>query len=440
MAKFTFKGGIHPFDGKKLSKDLPIETINPGKLLYYPLAQHIGAPAKAIVAKGDAVLAGGLIAEAGGFVSANIYSSVSGTVKGIERHRVVSGDMVDCIVIENDEKYTEAEPINNKKLEDMTRQEIIDTVAKAGIIGMGGAGFPTHVKLSPKEPEKIDSVIINCAECEPYLTSDYRKMLEEPEKLVDGLKIILSLFEGATGYLAIEDNKPDCIKLLKEKTASEDRIKVVPLMTKYPQGSERHLIYAVTKRKLNSKMLPADAGCIVNNVDTVIAIHNAVRNGRPLYERIVTVSGDAVTKPCNYKVRTGMLYSEIIEYNGGFKQEPAKIISGGPMMGMALFDIDVPVTKSSSAILGFTKDEVSASSETNCINCGRCVDACPSGLWPAKLEECATNGDEECFLQYNGMECVECGSCSFACPAKKQLCQAIKSMRKVQLAKARAKK
>lgn len=440
MAKFTFKGGIHPFDGKSLSKDLPIETINPGKVCYYPLAQHIGAPAKAVVAKGDAVLAGQLIAEAGGFVSANIYSSVSGTVKGIERHRVVSGDMVDCIVIENDEKYTEAEPINTKKFEDMERQEIIDTVAKAGIIGMGGAGFPTHVKLSPKEPDKIDSIIINCAECEPYLTSDYRKMLEEPEKLVGGLKIILSLFPEAKGYLGIEDNKPDCIKLLKEKTSGEDRIQVVPLKTKYPQGSERHLIYAVTKRKINSKMLPADAGCIVNNVDTVIAIYNAIYSGRPLYERIVTVSGDAVTKPCNYKVRTGMLYSEIIAYNGGFKSEPAKIISGGPMMGMALFDIEVPVTKSSSAILGFLKDDVSSAKETNCINCGRCMEACPSGLWPSKLEECSINGDEESFLHYNGMECVECGSCSFVCPAKKQLCQAIKSMRKVQLAKARAKK
>lgn len=440
MAKFTFKGGIHPFDGKNLSKDLPIESINPGKLCYYPLGQHIGAPAKAVVAKGDNVLAGSLIAEAGGFVSANIYSSVSGTVKGIEKHRVVSGDIVDCIVVENDENYTEADPINTKKIEDMSRQEIIDTIAKAGIIGMGGAGFPTHVKLSPKEPDKIDKVIINCAECEPYLTSDYRKMLEEPEKLIDGLKIILSLFKGATGYLAIEDNKPDCIKLLKEMTAGEDRIVVAPLVTKYPQGSERHLIYAVTKRKLNSKMLPADAGCIVNNVDTVIAIHNAVREGKPLYERIVTVSGDAVTKPCNYKVRTGMLYSEIIEANGGFKKEPAKIISGGPMMGMALFDIDVPVTKSSSAILGFSKDEVSSAEETNCINCGRCMEACPSGLWPGRLEDCAKNGDEESFLFYNGMECVECGSCSFVCPAKKQLCQAIKSMRKVQLAKARAKK
>lgn len=440
MAIFTFKGGIHPFDGKNLSKDLPIETINPGKTLYYPLAQHIGAPAKAIVQKGDTVLCGQLIAEAGGFVSANIYSSVSGVVKGIEKHRVVSGDKVDCIVIENDEEYKEAEPINTKNFADMTRQEIIDTVAKAGIIGMGGAGFPTHVKLSPKDPDKIDSIIINCAECEPYLTSDYRKMLEEPEKLIGGLKIILSLFPKAHGYLGIEDNKPDCIKLLKEKTDDIDNITVIPLKTKYPQGSERHLIYAVTKRKLNSKMLPADAGCIVNNVDTVISIYNAITEGRPLYERIVTISGDAVNKPCNYKVRTGMLYSEIIEYNGGFKGQPSKIISGGPMMGMALFDIEVPVTKSSSAILAFKEDEVSKAVETNCINCGRCMEACPSGLWPGKLEECANNGDEEAFLHYNGMECVECGSCSFVCPAKKQLCQSIKSMRKVQLAKARAKK
>jgi len=440
MAKFTFKGGIHPFDGKNLSKNLPIRPIDPGKLLYYPLAQHIGAPAKAIVQKGDAVLAGQLIAEAGGFVSANIYSSVSGVVKSIEKHRVVSGDMVDCIVIENDEKYENAAPITTKKIEDMERQEIVDTIGKAGIIGMGGAGFPTHVKLSPKEPDKIDNIIINCAECEPYLTSDYRKMIEEPEKLIGGLKIILSLFPNAIGTLGIEDNKPDCIENFKKMTANEDKISVAALKTKYPQGSERHLIYAITKRKLNSKMLPADAGCIVNNVDTVIAIYNAIHEGKPLYERIVTVSGDAIKNPCNYRVRTGMLYSEIIAENGGFKSDPKKIISGGPMMGMALFDIDVPVTKSSSAILGFTKDDVSDSKETNCINCGRCMEACPSGLWPGKLEECAANGDEEAFLHYNGMECVECGSCSFVCPAKKQLCQSIKTMRKIQLAKARAKK
>lgn len=439
MGKFTFKGGVHPYDGKALSKDKPIQDINPGKRLYYPLAQHIGAPAKMIVEKDDHVLVGQMIAEKGGFVSSPIYSSVSGKVIGCEKIRNVVGDMVDAIVIENDDLYEVAEPINTKAFNEMTKEEVIETIGKAGIIGMGGAGFPTQVKLSPKEPDKIDYVIVNCAECEPYLTSDYRKMLEEPEKLISGLQIELSLFDNAKGVLAIEDNKPDCIELLTKLTKDIDNISVAALKTKYPQGSERHLIYAVTKRKLNSKMLPADAGCIVNNVDTVIAINNAINEGKPLYERIVTVTGDCVENPCNYRVRTGMLYSEVIEQAGGFKTEPEKIISGGPMMGFSLFDLTVPVTKSSSAVLAFASDPVKKAKATACINCGRCAEACPSGLLPGWLEAAANHGDEEAFLKYGGMECVECGSCSYVCPAKKQLCQSIKSMRKIQLAKARKK-
>ena len=439
MGILTFKGGIHPFDGKELSKDKTIKELLPGKKLYYPLSQHIGAPAKCIVEKGQRVLQGQMIAEAGGFVSSPIYSSVSGTVNGVVKHRSFTGDMVDCIEIENDEAYEKAEPINTKPYEEMSRQEVIDTIGKAGIVGMGGAGFPTQVKLSPKEIDKIDYVIVNCAECEPYLTSDYRKMLEEPDKLISGLAIEVALFENAQGVLAVEDNKPDCIKLLKEKTKDIPNITVAVLKTKYPQGSERHLIYAVTKRKLNSKMLPADVGCIVNNVDTVISIHNAVKEGEPLYHRIVTFTGDAVKEPCNYKVLTGTLYSHIVEKAGGFATEPEKVISGGPMMGFALFDLDVPITKTSSALLCFKKDDVKSAKQTACINCGRCAEACPSGLYPAYLEAAANNGDEEAFLKMYGMECVECGSCSYVCPAKKQLCQSIKSMRKQQLAKARKK-
>ena len=439
MSIFTFKGGIHPYDGKELSKESPIKELKPGKLLYYPLSQHIGAPAECIVEKGERVLAYQMIAKAGGFVSSPIYSSVSGIVKGIASHRNVMGDNVNCIVIENDEEYEMAPPINDKKFEEMSKQEIIDCIGKAGIIGMGGAGFPTQVKLSPKEPDKIDHIIVNCAECEPYLTSDYRKMLEEPDKLIKGLEIEVSLFENAKGILAIEDNKPDCIELLTKMTADNPKISVIPLKTKYPQGSERHLIYAVTKRKLNSKMLPADVGCIVNNVDTVIAINNAIMEGKPLCERIITFTGDAVNTPQNFRALTGMLYSEIIEQAGGFNCEPEKVISGGPMMGFSLFEYDVPVTKSSSALLAFKKDTVSKNKETACINCGRCAEACPSLLYPGILEQYATHRDEEAFKKLNGMECVECGSCSYVCPAKRQLCQSIKSMRKELLAKARKK-
>lgn len=437
MPKLTFKGGIHPFDGKNLSKDNPIQEYLPKGNLYYPLSQHIGAPAKAVVSKGDKVLQGQLIAEAGGFVSAPIYASVSGTVIGIEPRRVVTGNNVDCIVIENDGEYTKAEPINDKKFEQMTSKEVIEVIAKAGIVGMGGAGFPTSVKLQPKEPDKIEYVIVNCAECEPYLTSDYRKMLEEPDKLIRGLQIELSLFPNAKGVLAIEDNKPDCIKLLSDKVKEIPNISVGELVTKYPQGSERHLIYAVTGRAINSKMLPADAGCVVNNVDTVIAIANAIDEGKPLYERIVTVTGDAITNPQNYRVLTGTLYSELVDAAGGFKKTPKKIISGGPMMGFAIFDTDVPVTKTSSALLCMTKDEVkeAESLSTQCINCGRCIGACPSGLQPGRLADLADNFDEEGFVACDGLECVECGSCSFVCPAKKYLAQSIKSMRKIMLPK-----
>ena len=262
--KLTFVGGIHPYDGKDLSKDKPIKDILPKGDMVYPLSQHIGAPAKPIVKKGDAVLTGQMIAEAGGFVSAPIYATVSGTVKTIEPRRVVTGDMVMSIIIENDGQYNEVEYEPSVPLEELTKEEIIAKIQKAGVVGMGGAGFPTHVKLSPKEPDKIDYVIVNCAECEPYLTSDYRRMMEEPEKLVNGLKCSLALFDQARGILAVEDNKPDCIAKLKELVKDEERITVKALKTKYPQGAERQLIYAATGRAINSSMLPADAGCVVN--------------------------------------------------------------------------------------------------------------------------------------------------------------------------------
>ncbi len=435
MAKLTFNGGIHPYDGKDLSKDKPIKAVLPKGDLVYPLSQHIGAPAKPIVEKGDHVLTGQKIAEAGGFVSAPIYATVSGTVKAIEPRRVVTGDSVMSIIIENDGLYEEVEYPERKPLEEMTREEIIECVKEAGIVGMGGAGFPTFIKLSPKEPEKIDYVIANCAECEPYLTSDYRRMLEEPEKLVGGLKVSLKLFENARGILAVEDNKPDCIELLKNLTKDEPRISVKALKTKYPQGAERQIIYATTGRAINSSMLPADAGCVVNNVDTVVAIYHAVIEGKPLMNRIVTVTGDAISNPQNFIVRIGTNYHELVEEAGGFKQDPVKIVSGGPMMGFALFGLDVPTTKTASALLCLTEDEVSRMEPSACINCGRCVEVCPGRVVPRLLADYAEHYEEEEFLSHNGMECCECGCCSFVCPAKRPLTQTIKSMRKMQLAK-----
>ncbi len=435
MAKLTFVGGIHPYDGKELSKDKPIAEVLPKGDLVYPLSQHIGAPAKPVVAKGDRVLAGQLLAESGGFVSAPIYASVSGTVKAIEPRRVVTGDNVMSIVVENDGLYETEEFYPIAPLEKMDKGEILEAIKEAGIVGMGGAGFPTHVKLSPKEPDKIEYVIVNCAECEPYLTSDYRRMLEEPERVITGMKCILKLFDHAQGILAVEDNKPECISLLKQLTKNEPRISVKALKTKYPQGAERQLVYATTGRKINSSMLPADVGCVVNNVDTIVAVCRAVTEGRPLMERIVTVTGDAIANPRNFRVRIGTNYNELVEAAGGFKVQPEKVVCGGPMMGFAMFDLNVPTTKTSTALLAFTKDEVSMMEPGPCINCGRCVEVCPGRVLPSKLADYAEHFDEEAFLENNGMECCECGCCSFVCPAKRPLTQEIKSMRKLQLAK-----
>ncbi|MCM1145207.1 MAG: electron transport complex subunit RsxC [Blautia sp.] len=440
MAKLTFVGGIHPYDGKDLSKDKPMKAVLPKGELVYPLSQHIGAPASPIVKKGDRVLTGQKIAEAGAFVSAPIYATVSGTVKSIEPRRVVTGDNVMSIVVENDGLYEEVEYPPVKPLEEMSKEEIIERVKEAGIVGMGGAGFPTFIKLSPKEPEKIDYVIANCAECEPYLTSDYRRMIEEPEKLVEGLKISLRLFDNARGILAVEDNKPDCVEILRGLVKDEPRISVKALKTKYPQGAERQLIYATTGRKINSSMLPADAGCVVNNVDTIVAIYHAVIEGKPLMHRIVTVTGDAIADPRNFIVRIGTNYHELIEEAGGFKKEPVKIVSGGPMMGFGIFDLDVPTTKTASALLCLTEDDVSRMEPGACINCGRCVEVCPGRVVPRLLADYAENYNEEAFLSHDGMECCECGCCSYVCPAKRPLTQTIKSMRKMQLAKRSAKK
>lgn len=434
MAKLTFLGGVHPYDGKDLSKDKPIKEVLPKGDLVYPLSQHIGAPANPIVKKGDHVLTGQKIAEAAGFVSAPIYATVSGTVKAIEPRRVVTGDNVMSIVIENDGAYEEVEYPPVKPLEEMSREEVVNLIKEAGVVGMGGAGFPTFIKMSPKEPDKIDYIIANCAECEPYLTSDYRRMLETPELLIDGMRIILSIFPKAQGVFAVEDNKPDCVKLLKELTKDEDRMSVKAVKTKYPQGAERMLIYAVTGRAINSDMLPADVGCIVDNVDTIVAIRRAVREGKPLMHRIVTVTGDAIADPRNFTVRIGTNYAELVEEAGGFKQDPVKIISGGPMMGFGIFDLNVPTTKTASALLCLTKDDVSDMEPTACINCGRCSEACPERLLPGRLSTYAVHGDAESFVKENGMECCECGCCSYVCPAKKPLTQTIKSMRKLELA------
>jgi len=432
MGLATFRGGVHPFEGKELSMDRAVTVLKPtsGEMVY-PLSQHIGAPAKAIVKVGDEVLVGQKIAEAGGFISAVVVSSVSGKVKKIEPRVTAGGAKSISIVIENDGLYTAVEGLGeDRDATKLSKQEIRDIVREAGIVGLGGAGFPTNVKLTPKDESKIDYVIVNGAECEPYLTCDYRMMIEEPERLVGGLKVMLQLFENAKAVIGIENNKPKAIEKLRALVKDEPKITVEPLRTKYPQGGERSLIYAVTGREINSSMLPADAGCVVDNVNTVMAIYDAVCKQTPILERVITITGDAVKEPQNFKVRTGMNYNDIIEAAGGFVGEPKKILSGGPMMGQAMYTTDVPVTKNSSSLTCFLEDEVEKNPESPCIRCGRCGEVCPEFLVPVLMMQTCMAGNSEGYEKLYGIECIECGSCSYICPARRPLTQAFKQMKR----------
>ena len=435
MSHSTFKGGIHPHKRKRFTREKPIREYYPKGELVYPVSQHIGGPAVPIVKVGDRVLKGQVIAKADGYISVPVHASVSGTVTATEPRMTVGGSKVLSIIVENDNQY-ERMPIENfRPWQEMEPGDRILQIQRAGIVGMGGAGFPTHVKLAVKNPKKIRTVIVNCSECEPYLTSDYRRMVENPEWLVMGLKMILSLFERAVGVFAIEDSKRDAITALQLASGKESRMEVKVLETKYPQGSERMLIYACTGKEINSSMLPADAGCIVHNVDTVCAIYQALAFGRPLTERVVTVTGKALNNPRNFNVPIGTSFAELIDAAGGCRVEPKKLVAGGPMMGISLFDLNVPVVKTSSALLCMTKDDVARFRPSACIRCGSCVEACPEGLLPAKLADLAEHFQEEEFQKLYGMECLECGSCSFVCPARRHLTQSIRAMRRSLLAK-----
>ncbi len=431
----TFSGGVHPVEGKDLSKDLPVRKVFPKDEVVIPCSMHIGAPAKPVVEVGDRVLKGQLIAEASAFISANVHSSVAGTVKAIEDKELVGGQKGLCIVIEND-KTGESYKYDTMP-SPWTKEYIREAVKDCGVVGMGGACFPTHVKITPKDDSAIDHVIINACECEPYITADYRRMIENPEELIEGLKVMLTLFENAKGYIAIEDNKQDCIELFEKLTSNEEKIEVVPMKTKYPQGSERHVIYAINKRKMNSSMLPADVGCIVDNVDTVYNIYQAVKFHQPLTSRIMTVSGDGFYQPCNLEVSLGMSYQDVVEEMGGMVEDVKKVIAGGPMMGQAMYNLDVPVTKGASSLLAFMEDDYEKAPKTNCMNCGMCVKVCPQKLVCANLAKLADADDMEQFVKCYGMECIECGTCNYICPAKRNLTQSIKTMKQKVVAERR---
>ncbi|MBQ8752006.1 MAG: electron transport complex subunit RsxC, partial [Clostridia bacterium] len=386
MSLRTFKHGIHPADGKALTANEAIRTFRPTGEMVYPLSQHIGAPAQPVVAVGDRVLVGQTLAQPGGFVSAAICSAASGTVKAIEHRRTVTGKEVPAVVIDNDGQFTPLPELGqHRDYTALSGQEILDIIRDAGIVGQGGAGFPTHVKLTMKPGVQPEYVIVNAAECEPYLTSDYRLLMEKTDRFLEGLQVVLHLFPEAKGVIGIEVNKPEAIRLLKEKTAALPRITVQELKTKYPQGGERMLIHAVTGRDIHSGKLPIDASCVVLNVSTVVSIRQAVCRYTPQIAAIMTVTGDGAAAPCNVAVPVGTSHRELLEFAGGLKGEPEKLISGGPLMGVSMVTLDVPVLKTSSAILAMPEDEVARWEPTACIRCGRCMQACPEFLVPPMM-------------------------------------------------------
>lgn len=426
MQKLTFKGGIHPNDSKSATNQIPIRELAPPDTLYFPMQQHIGAPLSSLVSVGDTVKMGQKIADSDAYMSVPLHASVSGTVKDIGLYLYPTGLKMPTIVIENDGKDTPEEPLNTKTLEELAPKELVGLVREAGIVGMGGAGFPTHVKLSPPPEKKITYIIVNGAECEPYLTSDHRVMLEQPEDVIFGLRAVMKIFSLNEAYIGIEENKPDAISAISSAAEKAKGIHVLTLAKKYPQGAEKQLIRAVTGREVPSGGLPMDVGCVVINVDTAVEISRAVRLGLPLMRRVVTVAGGAVKHPANFRVRIGTPFRYVIEQAGGFIEEPKKIVMGGPMMGISGYSLDVPVVKGTSGILAFTESEVSIRSTSNCIRCGKCVEVCPMNLIPAMLSAHSIRKNLEQCEKYHLMDCIECGSCSYICPAQRHLVQSIR--------------
>ena len=441
MNTSTFKGGIHLPGYKEGTQGLPIVLAGIPDKVYLPVSQHIGAPCIPLVQVGDEVKKGQKIAEGKGFVTAPIHASVSGKVVAIEKKQHPGGNFVDCIVIENDYKEEWADTVKpNPHPEELSAEEIRKIIFEAGIVGLGGATFPAHVKLAPVEGKKADYILLNGVECEPYITADHRLMLEKPERIVAGLRYILKSTGCEQGVIAIEENKPDAIALFQKMLAKEKNIRVQALKEKYPQGSEKHLIYACTQREVPVGGLPLDAGVIVHNVGTAAAIADAVEEGIPLIQRVVTLSGNGVNKPANYLVRLGTLFSSLIEESGGYSGEIEKIIAGGLMMGKTVFTADIPVIKGSSGIVVLQKTDGKKEREYSCVRCAKCVDACPLFLEPTTLVKLTKRQLWEEAEKNNALSCIECGSCVFVCPARIPLVQYLRRAKQaIGVLKAKAK-
>ncbi len=416
MAK-TFRGGVHPPEAK-LTASKPIETIAQPDRVIIPLSQHTGAPSKPTVKVGEEVLIGSKIGEAEGFISVPTHSSVSGKVKAIANYPHPLGRPMPAIEIENDSRDEWIDLSHWTDLTNSSPDEIRRAVREAGIVGLGGAAFPTHVKLSPPEGKTIDTVILNGAECEPYLTGDHRLMLEHPDEIIEGLRVIMKVLGAARGYIGIERNKPDAIDKMSEKVEDEESIEVVGLKVKYPQGAEKQLIKALTGREVPCGGLPMDVGCLVQNVGTSYAIWQALKLGKPLIERVVTVSGSAVKSPGNYMVRIGTTFSHVIEQAGGMDEGCSKIIMGGPMMGIAQHTDQVPVVKGTSGMILLSAQDVRIDEPGPCLRCGKCVDHCPMRLVPNEIARFVEKGRIAEAEAYGILDCMECGVCAYVCPSK----------------------
>ncbi|MDO4544177.1 MAG: electron transport complex subunit RsxC [Clostridia bacterium] len=424
----TFRGGVHPLhgihEGKPLSKNSAITELKT-ETVVIPVGMHLGAPSTPCVKKGDRVLVGQIIAEPVGFLGVPVHASVSGTVKAVEPRQQLKGHPELCIEIENDGLDESVEFTPKGDIDTVEPAVIIAAVKEAGIVGMGGAAFPTAVKLAIPEGKKAETVIINGAECEPYLTCDYRLMMEQPERIVNGLRLLMRAAGVSKGVIAVESNKRDCAEVLSKAAEQFPQIEVSVLPTKYPQGGEKQLINVVTGRQVPQGKLPIDVGALVFNVQTTAAVADAVLLGKPLYERITTVSG-AVNSPVNLRLRVGTLFSDAIKAAGGFRGEPAMIISGGPMTGFCCQDDSVSVTKAGGGILVYDASMAKQTQEGACIRCGKCVSACPMGLMPYQIKFDAEKKNWDMAKKHNAMDCIACGACSYSCPAKRYLTAACK--------------